>query len=113
MESAQNACNGFRARRIAALATIFDKSGETIHVTNMIIHELADTTHYDVLCAASATQALAGAEDLAVEIFRLADFDEPVVRFALVAWIAKPEFDPSTGPVPHGAAPWIAPHVQR
>ncbi len=91
----------------------FKTSHETIQASNVIIHGLANTTHYDALNAASAERALSVAEGVVAEVMRLAGFDEVTANHALAAWIGKVGSARLDDPTSHGVAPWIVPHVQR
>ena len=99
-------------KRVRNSIVHFESSHDTVHTGTAILHGLADTTHYDGLTAASADEALTIAENLVIEIFRLAGFDNATVDHAATVWIGKGTKAESDS-VPQRVATWVAPHVQR
>ena len=88
----------------------FESTNDTLHASNIIIHNLANTSQYDALSAKSAANALETAEALVAEIFRIADFDDETSQHAQAIWIGKVQ---SGVPIEKRPAPWIAPYVTR
>lgn len=91
----------------------FESSHETIHASNIIVHGLAETTEYDLLSARSAADALATAEELVAEVFRVAGFENEKLESALAAWIGKRESNLSVETTSHGVPPRLVGHVER
>lgn len=91
----------------------FASNYATVHVPQLIIHGLADTSKYDALLGVDAEKALVAAENLVAEIFRLAGFDEVTRERALAVWIARIGRNPSVESTNVAVPPWLAPHVER
>lgn len=67
----------------------FTSSHETINVPGATIQGLADTTAFDSLTARDAADALAVAEGMVSEVFRLKGITEEQLPYALQLWTGK------------------------
>lgn len=67
----------------------FASSHSTFEHDNVIIHGLADTTDYDALSFEQAKSALFAAEDIVVQVFRLAGVEDRDIPQALHSWAGR------------------------
>lgn len=64
----------------------FESNYETVEYSQLIVHGLANTTKYDALQAQDAIRAVSIAENIALEFFRLANFNQVDQEQAKTAW---------------------------
>lgn len=67
----------------------FESNYETVEYPQLIVHGLANTTKYDSLLSQDAIRAALIAESIALEFFRLANFNRAEQEQAKTAWIGS------------------------